>query len=116
MITPGRYDITCYQGATFNNRFTVEIDDVPLNLTGYTAALQVRETYSAATAVVSLTSASGITLGGTAGTIDVTIAASTTAALTAQNYVYDLEITSGANVTDRLLMGKFVVSAEVTRA
>jgi len=115
VITPGRYNITCYQGATFDRTFTVTIDDVPLNLTGYSAAMQVRSTLDASSAAVSLTSGSGITLGGTAGTIGVTIASTATAALEPEQYVYDLEITSGGGVTDRILMGNFIVSGEVTR-
>lgn len=116
MITPARYNITCYQGATFDQTFTVSVDDVPMNLTGYSAAMQVRQTIDSSSPAVSLTNGSGITLGGTAGTIRVVIAATATAALTDEQYVYDLELTSGSGITDRYLMGTFIVSGEVTRA
>lgn len=115
MITPARYNITCFQGATFDQTFTVSVDDVPLNLTGYSATMQVRETIDSSSPAVSLTLGSGITLGGTAGTIQVTIASTATAALTHEQYVYDLELTLNG-VTDRYLMGTFIVSGEVTRA
>ena len=115
MINPGIYDITCPQGATFDKTFTITVSGSLLNLTGYTAAMQVRETYDASATLVSLTSSSGITLGGSAGTILVTISAAATAAIKDGFYSYDLEITSGAGVKDRVVQGKFIVTPEVTR-
>ena len=115
MINPGTYNISCPQGATFDRTFTVSISGVPMNLSGYTAAMQVRETYDSTTALVSLTNGSGITLGGTAGTIAVLISSTASAAIADGFYSYDLEITSGGGVTDRILQGKFVVTPEVTR-
>jgi hypothetical protein len=116
MITPGTYNITCPQGATFDKTFTISVNGSRMNLTGYTAAMQVRETYDSTSTLLSLVSvADGITLGGTAGTILVTIASTATSAIPAGYYSYDLEITSGGGVTDRLLEGKFVVTPQVTR-
>lgn len=104
----------CNQGSTFSKTLTWNIDGVPVNLTGYTARMQVRSTYASATALVTLTNGSGITLGTTNGQITLTISAVATAAIAAGNYVYDLELTSGSTVT-RLLEGQFIVSPEVTR-
>ena len=115
MINPGLYDIVCPQGATFDRTFTYSVGGTAVNLTGYTAALQVRSGYDAGTALISLsTGGSGIVLGGTAGTIAVTIAASTTAAVDAGSYAYDLELYQGSTVT-RLLQGAFTISGGVTR-
>lgn len=114
MINPGVYNITCPQGASFDRTFSVTVSGSPLNLTGYTAALQVRSGADAADALISLTNGSGITLGGTAGTVLVSIAASVTAGVAAGSYSYDLELYQGANVT-RLLEGAFNVTAGVTR-
>jgi hypothetical protein len=78
--------------------------------------MQVRETYSSSTSIVSLTSGAGITLGGAAGTIAIVISATTTAALTAPfSGVYDLELVSAGGVVTRLLQGAATVSPEVTR-
>ncbi len=115
MINPGTYNITCPQGATFDKTFSVALDGTPKDLTGFSAALQVRETFDSTTPVVSLTNGSGITLGGVLGTINVIVSSSATSAIPAGYYSYDLEITSGAGVRDRLLEGKFVVTPEVTR-
>jgi hypothetical protein len=114
MINPGTYNITCPQGATWDRTFTVTVGGTALNLTGYTAAMQVRESAGAATALVSLTNGSGITLGGTAGTIGVIVAATATAALSSGSYSYDIELNSGSTVT-RLLEGAFNVTGNVTR-
>jgi hypothetical protein len=88
-----------------------------VNLGGYTARLNVRETYSSASAILTLTTENnGITLGGAAGTITLTASATTTAALTAPfSGVYDLELVSGGGVVTRLLEGVATVSPEVTR-
>lgn len=115
MINPGTYNITCPQGATFDRTFTISVSNSPMNLTGYSAAMQVRETFDSSSTVVSLTNGSGITLGGTAGTIAVVISSTASAAIADGYYSYDLEITSGGGVKDRILQGKFVVTPEVTR-
>ena len=114
MINPAIYDMTAYQGATFDSVLTWSIDGDPVDLTGYTAAMQVRETPSSPRIVLSLASGSGITLGGAAGTITLNISAATMETRAAGNYFYDLELTSGASVT-RLIQGIFTISAEVTR-
>ena len=114
MITPGYYDIIAPQGATYDRTFTVKTDNVPINFTGYTAAMQVRETYDSTAVLINLTSGSGITLGGTAGTIQVTIPATTTAGVPAGYYAYDLELYAGSQVT-RILQGKFNITGEITR-
>jgi hypothetical protein len=114
MINPGTYNITCPQGATFDRTLTVSVGGTALNLTGYTAAMQVRESADDADALISLTNSAGIALGGTAGTIAITISAATTAGVAAGSYSYDLEINSGGTIT-RLLEGSFNVTGNITR-
>jgi hypothetical protein len=114
MIKPGRYNITAYQGATYDLNLTWTIGGSAVNLTNYTAAMQVRTAANASTAVISLTNGSGITLGGTAGTIGIAISATTMGAATAGQYVYDLELNAGSVVT-RLIQGTFQIQAEVTK-
>jgi hypothetical protein len=114
-MTPGKVNFLCPQGSTFNRRLTYKINDVPVNLNGYTSRLQVRETHYAQDTIVALTSENGITLGGSAGTIDVLIAASATALFDAGNFVYDLELESTNGTINRLVEGSFIVTPEVTR-
>jgi len=87
-----------------------------INLTGYTAALQIRDTYADSTTALSLTSPSGgIVITGATGTIAIHATATQTAAIAAGNYVYDLEITSAGGIITRLIQGKISLSPQVTR-
>jgi len=115
MITPGLYDITCFQGADYDKTFAVSQGGTALNWTGYTARMQVRTSSDATATLLSLTSGSGITLGGTAGTILLTISNAQSAAVTAGSYAYDLELVSGSSAVTRLLQGAFNVIGNVTR-
>lgn len=111
------YDLTIEQGATFS--LVVEWQDPagdPIDLTGYSAAMQIRRTYGAPV-LVSIASAggAGIAIDAALGKLTLTIAATTTAALAAPSQgVYDLEVASGGTVY-RLLEGKVFVTPEATR-
>jgi hypothetical protein len=64
---------------------------------------------------LSITSSSGITLGGAAGTVTFNVADTVTTAIDAGIYVYDLEIETAGGVTSRWVYGKVNVSAEVSK-
>jgi len=115
--TPGHYDFTLYQGASFSRILTWKNEnDTLINLTGYTARMQLRESQDEASAFLTLTTENGgIALGGALGTITLSISASDTAALTQTSGVYDLELVSGGGIVTRLLQGKILLSREVTR-
>lgn len=86
-----------------------------VNLTGASAALQLRSLPSSQDAVLSLsTNGNGITITGIAGQVNVHATAAQTVAIDPGIYYYDLEITAGGVVT-RLAQGQAEVSAEVTR-
>lgn len=112
--TPTR--LVCPQGATFSKTLRWTSEGVPVPLSGYTAAMQVKTSYGATTALVTLTTANGgITLGATNGEILISISASATAAFPVGDYVYDLELTKTSTSTvTRLLAGTFAVTPEVT--
>ena len=115
-MTPGKYNMVCPQGSTFNQELTYSIDSVPVNLTGYSARMKVKEKYSSATSKLDLNTSNGkITLGGITGTIIINVSASETEDVPAKEYVYDLELVSSGNVVTRLIEGKFIVTPEVTR-
>ena len=117
MALGNRYDLEIKQGATLSLTATwKDSSGTAVNLTGYTARLQVRATYDSSSTILSLTSSAGITLGGAAGTIAITATATVTAALTAPwSGVYDLELVSGGGEVTRLLEGTATVSPEVSR-
>lgn len=112
------YNTVIDQGATWYLTVTYENPDgTPINITNYTAALQLRSLPSDPTAVLSLTTGAGITITGATGTVAITASATQTRAIDEGNYYYDLEISSPASpsVVTRLVQGQVVVSAEVTR-
>jgi hypothetical protein len=114
-MTPGLVNFVCPQGSTFRRTLTYSLDNLPINLSGYSSRLQVRQAYYSENPIISLVSGSGITIGGSAGTIDILISASTTSQFPPGNHVYDLEIISPSNIVDRLIEGTFNVTPEVTR-
>lgn len=115
MQAPATLNLDCWQGASFDYSLTWQTNGTAVNLTGYSARMQVRESYDSLTPVLSLTSGSGITLGGTAGSIILDAHATVTATIPSGQYVYDLELVTGGGYVTRLLEGNFTVDPEVTR-
>lgn len=115
MQKPGYLDLDCYQGASWDYQLTWTVGGSAVNLTGYGARMQVRETADSTATVFSISAGTGITLGGTAGTISLAASSTATTALPDGQFVYDLEMVSGAGYVTRLVEGNFVVYAEITR-
>ena len=114
MIRPGRLDLEMFQGATFTYQFTWTADGEPVNVSGFMARMQVRPSVRSEIVELEFVSGDGITLGGETGVIQLSADAVTTELATPGQYVYDLELDSGGEVT-RLLEGSFVIVPEVTR-
>lgn len=110
------YDMILDQGSTFSNVIQItDSEETPLNLTGFTARMQVRPSVSSSTVLLELTNAnSRITITAAEGKINLSVDATTTSGLTPGNYVYDLETVNGS-VVERILQGSFLIRAEVTR-
>ena len=83
-----------------------------IDLSGYTVAGQIRKTYDSSTATP-FTAGFGVR---TSGEVTIELARSVTSSLEAGRYVYDVEITSGADKRTRLVQGQVTVTQEVTRA
>ena len=115
-MQPGSVDFLMPKGSTFSRTLTWKISGSAVDLTSYTARMQARASVTSATVVLDLTTAnSKIVLGGTAGTITITVSAADTAAITQQSLAYDLELVSAGGVVTRLIEGQIVLSPEVTR-
>ncbi|EPD40148.1 hypothetical protein HMPREF9702_04004 [Delftia acidovorans CCUG 15835] len=117
MTKPAKLNFTIYQGATFRRRLRwLNPGKTPIDLTGCTARMQVREEIESTAALLELTTDNGrIALGGTAGTVDLLVDASTTAAIAWTGGVFDLEIVHPSGEVTRLAQGSCCVSPEVTR-
>ncbi|QKZ15889.1 BppU family phage baseplate upper protein [Spirosoma sp. KUDC1026] len=110
----GNHDFTIDQGTTWNRVVTIDQNGAPVNLTGFTARMQLRRTRSQPDHDISLTTENGgLTINPTNGTITISMTADQTALLS-DSYCYDLETTSGDTVA-RWLQGKVTISPEVTR-
>lgn len=110
------YNTTIDQGADWYLTVTYENPNgTAINITNYTAALQIRSLPSDPTTVLSLSTGSGITITGATGTVEVRATAAQTGAIDEGTYYYDLEITAPTGVVTRLVQGQVVVSPEVTR-
>jgi hypothetical protein len=116
-MTAGILDFTIEQGATFRRVLTwQDPNNTPINLTGYTARMHCREHVSATASFLELTNAnSRISINGVAGQLTLLVDAATTAALTANSGVYDLEVESADGEVTRLLQGNLIIERNVTR-
>jgi hypothetical protein len=115
MAIAGIYNFTIDQGSTWTLQIVYnDSNGNPINLTGYTAEMQVRRKFDSDTAVLTLsTSNGGITIVPLTGTLNL-VATDEQAAIAAGLYVYDLELSTGG-VRTRLIQGTVTVSGEVTR-
>jgi hypothetical protein len=114
-VVTGTVTLTCPQGATYRRTLTWKIGTYPVNVSGYSARMQVRESFDSQTYLVNLTSENGITLGGSLGTIVLYISDIDTSNIRAGVYVYDLEVIAPNGDVTRLIQGNFNVTPEVTR-
>lgn len=108
------------RGATFRKRMVwkqvVGTANVPVNLTGYTARMQMRSDYDSAVILGTLTTENGgITLGGATGTIDLFISNTDTAGYAWDSGVYDIEFLAPNTDVIRKIKGTVSVTPEVTR-
>ena len=114
----GIYNILIEQGADYDRTLTWrDAAGSLIDLTGYTAEATGRDEQESATAIFELTEIAGITLGGAAGTINLLIAGSVTAAYTALTGVWDLFLTdaAGTGKVTKLLKGVMIIERGIVR-
>ena len=113
-----RHNILIEQGTTFGLEVAYEQPEgTPVDITGWSARMQVRQTHASTSSVLDLTSLAGsISVDGPRGTVTVNVGATQTAALPAPFLgVYDLEIASPGGTVIRLVEGSCRITPEVTR-
>lgn len=118
-MAAGIYKLVVEQGETFQRAFKVKIKSTGLmkDYTGWTAAMQIRKSYTSAVVILALTSANSkiqAVTGNANYNVLIDIPAVDTAALAPGEYVYDIEMIQGSFV-EKLLKGKLVVEPEVTK-
>jgi len=123
---PGKYDIKHYQGATLNLPIWYRANGAIVDLTGYSAKMQLRTTVASGTVVLELSTANNrILLGdnvtstatnaGDLANIQLVVSTSVMAAIPAGSYVYDLDLIDTLSQNTPILFGGFLVTPEVTR-
>lgn len=113
----GQHTLTIDQGTDWSETFTLrsKATGVPLDLTGYTARMQMRREYTSPTTMIELTTGNGrIVLGGEDGTVTLRLNATETASIT-RSGVWDVELVSAGGMVYRPLRGDVVLRPEVTR-
>jgi hypothetical protein len=120
-MAAGQVDLVFEQGATIRKKIIwQDSTGTPIDLTGYTARMQVRTQKLASTITLDLTTVNGgliIGVPATNGEITIFVDDTTTAALTPSVQVYDLEMVDAAGSGDvtRLIEGEVEIIQEVTR-
>jgi hypothetical protein len=125
-MAAGKYSFTLEQGSTFERQLTYQDSNgVPIDLTGYSARMQIRPSPGSPTLYLTLSSSlrpdgTGLNMNGltgvnptTSGTIGIVISAATSSLLTFDEAAYDLEIYS-ASYASRIIEGRVKLSKEVT--
>lgn len=113
-MVPGKYNIVCPQGSTFNLVMTYYVDEETVDLTSYYARMQIRESHSSENFIVELTTGNDLINLYNDGRIELRLSDHVTEGFIAKEYVYDLELGENGNV-NRIIEGKFLVTPEVTR-
>lgn len=129
-MAAGIYDIIIEQGADWRLVLTWKDEaGEPVNLTGYQARMQVRESFASKFKVFDLTTENGrISIDSATGLVDMRMDAAMTAAAIinpaktawidgkqAQQLVFDLEMIAPDNAVTRLIQGTALFVPEVTK-
>ena len=115
-MASGKHTFVFEQGTTIERVVTwTDPAGTPIDVTGYTAAMQIRENYESVTPILSLASPADITIGGTDGKFTIRVTDTVMAGLAPGKYVYDFEVTSPGGAVTRLLEPSLVITPEVTK-
>lgn len=113
----GEYNFTLEQGATFRRDFIYkDADGDVVNLSGYSARMQVREHKDSGIIIIDATSANGkLAIDAPNGKISLLLTPADTNGIGFHTGVYDIEIEDGSGVVTRLIEGTITFSKQVTR-
>lgn len=113
-IEPGTLNVTATKGTTWKITQTIRSLETGqlVNLTGYDCNWAMAETYGG-TAIASAGTASGLVLGGTAGTITHVVSSTITAGMAIGQYVHQYELIEPDGEKPPHLIGTIKVTGEV---
>lgn len=115
----GRYNFTIEQGASYRTKFIArdKLTKELLDLTGYSARMQARQSIGSPTALLDLDTGSkgGLEIVGPDAEVILVLTEAQTAAISVPEMVFDLELVAPDGWVMRLIKGKIKVDFEVTR-
>ena len=112
-MSAANHDLVIDQGTSFVLDITIKEGGTVKNLTGYSARAQMRSTKTASSVAGSFTYSIPTPSN---GVVKMELTPSTSSAMAAGSYFYDLEIhTSGDAIVKRIIEGKVTLTQEVTR-
>jgi hypothetical protein len=115
-MAAGTYDFTIEQGVSIRQPLIwKDSAGDRVNLTGYSARMQIRSSYDTAVLLELSTALGTIIITPASGTITLVLSNVTTAAIDWRKARYDLELTAPNGTVTRLLEGYIYVSREITR-
>lgn len=118
MFSPAYLNLTIYQGSTFYKKFTwLESRNTPVDITGYTFRMQIRESIDSALVLAEFTSETGefYLEDPAAGIFALEVPSTKTEEFTFESGVYDIECIFPDGRVSRIIEGKVSLSREVTR-
>ena len=110
-----KYKIKINQGATLRIPFTWRSNGLPIDITGFTARMQIRKTVASSEVIHELSTENGGIILGDDGAFLIYISDSVTETFNFTTAVYDLEFVNLDGDVIRLLEGAVQLSLEVTR-
>lgn len=116
-MSAGTLKLVIDQGATYKNTLTwLDSTSSPVDLTGYSAQMQIKASEKSSAALIELTDVNGrIILGTTGGTIVLSLTPAETAALTFSKASYDLFLTDSSGAATRLVQGAVQLNKSITK-
>lgn len=125
MTTSNKNNLSMWQGTTFN--YTVALkwaNGIPIDVSSYTAEMQIRTSYDSNTIVESLSTANDEIIANANGQFVLELSPTRTANIYVDltngkpprnTYVYDMNITDANNKVLKIMYGDVTVYGEVTR-
>ena len=115
-MSSGKCNFTIKQGATFRKPFQWNAGGSPVDMTGWTARMQIRPEVDSEIVIADLTTENGgITIEPLEGKINLYLSDVETSAFGFESAVYDIELVDQSGDVHRDIEGKIKLSPEVTR-
>lgn len=115
-MSTGKCNFTIKQGSTFRKSFQWIAGGSPVDMTGWTARMQIRPEVDSDSVIAELTTENGgITIEPLEGKINLFLSDVETSVFSFESAVYDIELVDQAGDVHRDIEGKIKLSPEVTR-